>query len=206
MDESAPNLNLEFPELPWPKPGDKLFKPGLGRRVAYLGGFGTNFSRYAIGYKDAADALIDHIFEKDSGADLQFYPIAFLYRQYLELRLKQLLITGGHVVYYESKLIPVHDLRRLWTDVKKILKAVWPDTHAEEMNALEQCIEELHTLDANSMSFRYPVDRGGQYTLLGLDRVDLENLKNVMHRISSFLDASSDALGDIFDNNHASFP
>jgi hypothetical protein len=50
------------------------------------------------------------------------------------------------------------------------------------------------------MSFRYPVDKEGKPTLLGLDRVDLVNLKSVMDRISSLLDASSDALGDILDN------
>jgi hypothetical protein len=200
MNEGAPGLDLEFTEPPWPKQGDKLFKPGSGRKVAYLGGFGADFSRYAIGYKEAADALIDLVFEQDRGAGSQFYPIAFLYRQYLELRLKELLVTGGHVVYYESKLIHVHDLRKLWADVKKILEAVWPGTHAEEMDALEKCIEELCLLDAKSMSFRYPVDKDGKPTLLGLDCVDLENLKTVMDRISSLLDASSDALGDMFDN------
>jgi hypothetical protein len=200
MNEGASHLDLELAEPPWPKQGDKLFIPGAGRRVAYLGGFGTNFSRYAIGYKEAADALIDRTCELDRGADLQFYPIAFLYRQYLELRLKQLLIIGGHVVYYESKLTHGHDLRKPWAEVRKILETVWPSTHVEEMNALEKCIDELCSLDAKSMSFRYPVDKEGKPTLLGLDRVDLVNLKNVMERISSFLDASSDALGDIFDN------
>ena len=201
MNESAATgLDLEFPAPVWPQPGDKLFVPGFGRKVAYLGGFGTDFSRYAIGYKDAADGLIDRTFERDCGADLQFYPIAFLYRQYLELRLKQLLISGGHVVYDESKLTHGHDLRRPWAEVRKILEDVWPGTHAEEMDALGECIEELCQLDAQSMSFRYPVDKEGKPTLLGLDRVDLVNLKGVMDRISSFLDASSDALGDILDN------
>jgi hypothetical protein len=200
MNEKANTLDLEFTLPPWPQTGDKLFVPGHGRKVAYLGGFGTDFSRYAIGYKDAADALIDRTFEKDSGADLQFYPIAFLYRQYLELRLKQLLISGGHLVYDESKLTHGHDLRRHWAEVRKILESVWPATHTEEMDALGRCIEELCQLDAKSMSFRYPVDKEGQPTLLGLDRVDLENLKRVMDRISSLLDASSDALGDILNN------
>jgi hypothetical protein len=200
MSEKANKLDLEYTPLPWPQTGDKLFVPGHGRKVAYLGGFGTNFSHYAIGYKDAADALIDHTFEKDRGADLLFYPIAFLYRQYLELRLKQLLISGGHLVYCESKLTHGHDLRKHWAEVRKILESVWPGTHADEMDALGKCVEELCQLDAKSMSFRYPVDKEGQPTLLGLQRVDLVNLKSVMDRISSFLDASSDALGDILDN------
>lgn len=98
MNDEPLNLDLEFKSPPWPKPGDKLFVSGFGPKVAFLGGFGTTFGRYAIGYKEAADALIDRAVEKDYSADMQFYPIAFLYRQYLELRLKQLLITGGYVV------------------------------------------------------------------------------------------------------------
>jgi hypothetical protein len=200
MNDNANTLDLEFTAPSWPQSGDKLFVPGFGRTVAYLGGFGTDFSRYAIGYKDAADALIEHTQEINSGADLQFYPIAFLYRQYLELRLKQLLISGGHVVYNKSKLTLGHDLKRPWAEVRKILESVWPDTYADEMDTLGKCIEELCQLDAKSISFRYPVDTDGQPTQLGLDRVDLVNLKGVMDRISSFLDASSDALGDILDN------
>ncbi len=200
MSDDANVLGLAITPPTWPQPGDKLFVPGYGRTVAYLGGYGTGFSRYAISYKDAADALIERVIEKDSGADLQFYPVAFLYRQYLELRLKQLLVSGGHVVYDESKLTHGHDLKRPWAEVRKILESVWPGTYAEEMDALGKCIDELCQLDAKSMSFRYPVDKEGQPTLLGLDRVDVVNLKNVMDRIASFLDASSDALGDILDN------
>jgi hypothetical protein len=151
-------------------------------------------------YKEAADALIDRILERDSGADLQVYPIVFLYRQYLELRLKELLISCGHVVYDESKLTHGHDLKGPWLQVRKILESVWPGTYPDEMDALGKCIDEFCLLDAKSMNFRYPIDKEGQPTLLGLERVDLVNLKNVMERISSFLDASSDGVGEILSN------
>lgn len=200
MNEDANVLSLEFVQPTWPKQGDKLFMPGHGRNAAHLGGFGRSFDVYAAGYKDAADVLIDRILESDSGADLQVYAIVFLYRQYLELRLKELLISGGHVVYYESKLTHGHDLKGPWLQVRKILELVWPGTYPDEMDALGKCIEEFCSLDAKSMSFRYPIDKGGQPTLLGLERIDLVNLKNVMGRISSFLDASSDGLGEIFSN------
>lgn len=200
MSDQAKPLNFEFSLPEWPRTGDKLFTAGNGRKAAWLWRSGSGFSRYAIGYKEAADALIDRALETDRGYDLQFYPIAFLYRQYLELRLKQLLITGGNVVYYESKLAHGHDLRRHWAEVRNILESVWPDTQAEEMDALGKCIEEFCQLDPNSTSFRYPVDTAGNPTLSGLDQVDLENLKSVMDRISSFLDAASDGLGAVLDN------
>src|SRR6266478_1683118 len=97
MSDKSKPLSDEVNLSPWPKTGDKLFVPDNGRHVAYIG-LRTSFSVYAIGYKDAADALIERVLEKNFGADLQIYPIAFLYRHYLELRLKQLLICGGRVV------------------------------------------------------------------------------------------------------------
>ena len=177
-------------ESPWPKPGDKLFVPGNGRTTAYLG-YRASSSVYAIGYKESADALIERVIEKDSGADLQFYSIAFLYRHYLELRLKELLISGGHVVYNESKLQHLHDLHNLWEPVRDILESITPDTYSAEMDALGKCIDELCILDAESMSFRYPVNKKGQPTLRGIERVELVNLKAVMERISAFLDAAT---------------
>jgi hypothetical protein len=191
------NSEMNFPK--WPEPGDKLFMPGNGRTVAHLGYRGS-FSAFAIAYKDAADALVERVLEKDFGADLQFYPIAFLYRHYLELRLKQLLISGGRVVFNESKFEHGHDLKKLWLPVRQMLESVWPDTYISEMDTLGKCIDELCSFDAESMSFRYPQTKSGQPTLPGLDRVDLENLKNVMDRVGSFLDCAGDALGAILDS------
>jgi hypothetical protein len=197
MSENGEPLCCEITLPKWPEPGDKLFVRGTDMTTAWLRG---NFSTYAIGYKDAADALVERVVERENYADLMFYPIAFLYRHYLELRLKQLLITGGHVVYNESRLKHDHDLKRLWLPVRDMLESVWPDTYVAEMDTVGTCLDELCALDARSMSFRYPVTKDGLPTLGGLDRVDLVNLKNVMERVASFLDCASDGLGDILDN------
>jgi len=199
MNEESGPLNSEITLPKWPELGDKLFVQGQGKHVAFLG-LRTSFSVYAIGYKDAADTLVERILEKDFGADLQFYPIAFLYRHYMELQLKQLLICGGHLVHNESRLKHDHDLTRLWPEVRKILEDVWPDSHIDELDAVGKCINELCSLDAESMSFRYPFTKTGQPTLPTLNRVDLINLKNVMARIGSFLDCSGDALENILQN------
>jgi hypothetical protein len=196
-DEKNP-LNLEINVPRWPEHGDKLFVPGEGSASAFIGR--RNFNVYAIGYKEAADALVKTVLERKGWADLKVYPIAFLYRHYLELRLKELLVSGGRVVYDESKLKHIHDLKQLWSPVKTILESVWPDSNEDEMNVLGECIDEFCSVDASSTSFRYPVTKNGDPTLPTLERVDLANLRDVMEGIASFLDASSDALGDILDN------
>src|SRR5690349_5555569 len=107
MNENA-ELTTDIKPMEWPKTGDKLFVEGYGQQTAFLS-HRASFSKYAIGYKDAADGLIEQILQRDFGGDLQFYPIAFLYRHYIELRLKELLDTGGHVVHNESRLQHGHD-------------------------------------------------------------------------------------------------
>ena len=45
---------------------------------------------YISGYKDAADILANRVIESGNNQDSLVYPIAFLYRQYIELQLKNI--------------------------------------------------------------------------------------------------------------------
>src|SRR3989338_10138071 len=49
------------------------------------------WSLYASGYKDAADFLVQRTEETKVGQDSLVYPVLFLYRQYLELEIKDLI-------------------------------------------------------------------------------------------------------------------
>lgn len=60
---------------------------------AYSGG---DWDTYAMGYKRAGDILVQYVADNDWDQDFLVYPITFLYRQYLELRLKEL--SGLHCV------------------------------------------------------------------------------------------------------------
>src|SRR5947209_3389712 len=58
-----------------------------------LGSASGQWSIYAEGYKALADAGVEHAKRWDM--DIVVYPIIFCYRQYLELRLKELIVTAG---------------------------------------------------------------------------------------------------------------
>ncbi len=77
---------------PWPQKGDKLFVEGDDwYYVACLNDKRDNLGLYIVGYKEAGDILVKNIIESRSHHDSLVFPIVFMYRHYLELRLKQLI-------------------------------------------------------------------------------------------------------------------
>lgn len=75
-------------EIPWPKKGDELFKPDIDWKNNACLNFSHDMSEiYISGYKSAGDILVEHVKQKKRNQDFLVYPIGFLYRQYLELRL-----------------------------------------------------------------------------------------------------------------------
>jgi hypothetical protein len=78
-----------------PKKGNKIFVTGINmREFAYIDGGNKRkqFLQYIIGYKTAADITIDHALSDASPEilDTCIFPACFLYRQYLELVLKDI--------------------------------------------------------------------------------------------------------------------
>lgn len=53
---------------------------------------------YIEGYKRAADLLVAHVMEKGKDQDYLVYPITFLYRQHLELRIKEIIADGRNLL------------------------------------------------------------------------------------------------------------
>lgn len=188
---------LSPPDVAWPLPGDKLFKgdsdPSHNAVIRYLQS--DRWDLYATAYKDAADALIDRVIETRQGMDSFVYPVAFLYRHYLELRLKELIINSRFVLTLgplPSQERDVHWLRKLWTECRNLLQMVWPDGSKEVLDAAEACILEFDLLDANSECFRYPEHKRGRTpTLAGLQDVSLRNLREVMGRLATLLESAS---------------
>ena len=81
--------------LPWPQKGDQLFNPSEDWWLsAYIQPWNKNFHAYAMGYKMAGDIISDVVTGADRGhestRDYVVYPVVFLYRHYIELRLKEI--------------------------------------------------------------------------------------------------------------------
>ena len=116
---------LDENKLPWPQNGDKLFIEGDDwYYVACLNDRRDNLELYIVGYKEAGDVLVKHVMETQRHHDSLVFPIVFMYRHYLELRLKQLIRDGNLFLGNPSTFPKHHRIDTLWAECKVILKLV----------------------------------------------------------------------------------
>lgn len=142
---------------------------------------------YISGYKVAADKLIADVDENASNQDTLVYPIIFLYRQHIELSLKRI-IKNGRFLQGENPSFPIHhDIKDLWDLVKGIIKFVWKNNKTKEIAKITDIIIEFHSVDPDSMSFRYPVDLVGKAYNPEMRYVNLRKFGEIMNFVSQFL-------------------
>jgi hypothetical protein len=196
MKKPIPTLDMEFSSIPWPKPGDVLFQEDANcSQNAFLNLGGKEWGSYASGYKGAADILAQRFLEDSQGLDALTYPIVFLYRHYLELRLKELIVDGQRLLHQPIDFQDQHGLVQLWHPCRKILGEIWPKEPAVTWDTVENLLKEFDQKDPDGMCFRYPVTtkgKGRQPTLAKLDRVGIRNLYEVMNRLGFFFESHLD--------------
>lgn len=160
---------------------------------------GRGWDTYAEGYLLAGHALVDHLLRtKGFDQDFLIYPIVFMYRQYLELRLKELLRSGKALLDQSlgDKEAWGHDILSLWRKVRPLLEQVWPESSREGWHHLiEARIAELAATDQKSMAFRYP-----DVPMAGLEApknyINPVHVRTVMIGISHVLEGSSIGMGE----------
>ena len=136
----------------------------------------------AMSYKRAADLLVEGQAKSLLiGAEQQYIacPVMFLYRHFLEISLKGLLVdlqTLGKQVnplicvdqQVLDRELPGHSLKQAWLTVRQLLVELSPDQNQSDdrseepnatFNAIEERIKEFDEIDEGSFSYRYPIDR-----------------------------------------------
>jgi len=187
---------FDIPEIRLPRKGDSLFvKSGDWWMNASLDWSHDPTELYIVGYKEAGDALVEAVANRRGTADSLVFPIVFLYRQYLELRLKSLLQDGRRLLDREKRDDIGHHLSKLWPEVKQILEEVWPNQEDDHLEALESLIVQFEEVDPTSTSFRYPKDREGNKSV-DIQRVNLRNLCEVIEGISTILDGAAAGISE----------
>lgn len=164
---------------------------------------GGNWDTYAMGYKRAGDILVQYVVDNNRDQDFLVYPIAFLYRQYLELRLKELIFVSSRLLDQDARIRKTHNLVSLWRQARPNIEAVWPDSETKgHLNAVEDRLGELCDVDSGSYAFRYPEDKEGTATLTGMVHINLKQLRDVIQGISHVLDGSSTGMGEYLNAKH----
>lgn len=187
-------------EIMWPKKGDKLFRQDGDYDFNACLNYSHDMSElYISGYKLAGDALIEYLGRRKRDQDRLVYPICFLYRQYLELRLKDIIKLGIKLYNAKDTLPAHHNTIELWILAKEMVKKAWYKDDDTDLNIIENCIKEYANIDPFSTSFRYAEDKKGNKTLGGITNINLRNLSKGIDKIASLLDGLSCGLAGELD-------
>ena len=171
---------------------------------------------YATGYKNAADVLIQSLSGDQTTknrVDTLVYPILFLYRQYLELRFKQLILKISGFLGQPERVKLTHKIDSLWGILKPLMEDALREAGdqgdtAQLFTDIEECVKRYSELDPTSTAFRYPVDNNSNPSIPSVQHISVGELSYVVNSISSALDGAStqidvwnDYLGDAYAAN-----
>src|SRR5215204_5315598 len=152
----------------------------------------TNWDLYASGYKTGGDILVQYVIDTRSKRDTLVFPIVFTYRQYLELRCKEIIRVGRMLLDQDSEFPKTHDLQVLWDMCRLLIAEIEPSATEEDLEAIDEAIAQFCAVDPKSESFRYPVDRRGNSSIPQTLRViNVRRLRDALNRIASFFDGVS---------------
>lgn len=183
-----------------PKKGDRFFlSSGVPSEIALLHNSFQKLDTYADGYQICAIQLMDLALNCDSNRDFSVYPITFLIRHYLELRIKGL-IQGINYITQKQDFFPQHhSLKDLWfDDFKTGYKKLGENMDSDPLKAVDNLILEMDTIDPLSFSFRYPTNKLGKKTQK-LQYISLSNLRRTFLSVSHFLDGISSQIDNSID-------
>lgn len=158
-----------------PEDGFKLFISGEPWQMNAVLNFGMGATGYAEGYLQAAEALMDQLENGRGLPDLLVYPIVFLYRQHLELQLKDIIWHLKQAGYYKRVVPGGHDVLQLWKESKSPLEEYcgWGKDEAENLKRVEEYLRQFSEIDAHSDAFRYHVNKKGAPSLPDVKHINL---------------------------------
>jgi hypothetical protein len=180
----------------WPQIGDSIWTTGSDWEAeALLGASFDWFFSYASSYKAAANTVLERVEAKQIRPDEVSYAVFFLYRHYVEIMLKGLIRIGSmlHFQRGESqwgKFPQHHRIIVLWQQCRPLIEEAYRKGEKAETDAVENILKELHGLDPTGESFRFGESRDGKPTLSSNPQIDLIHVRNIMTRLSGFLEAN----------------
>ncbi|WP_223497068.1 hypothetical protein [Pseudomonas sp. A-RE-26] len=183
-DDSLIDIQITPSKFPSDFAGQRLFVQGDDwQHNAMLGWTLFPADLYAIGYKDAADGLLQAIVERKASLDSAIYPLVFLYRQALELQLKLMLPLARRLSGEEPLDDHRHELMPLWRTLRRLLEKLDPRPDDEELPAMDSFIQQFQDVDPISFAFRYSTDKKGALSLPDLQHINVRHLSEVLDSV-----------------------
>ncbi len=146
-------------------------------------------------FKVAADIVLDSLQSAKRGPsqDKMLFPVLYLYRHCLELKLKELVLLGVRIRLFDlpkvAELLGKHELCPLWTKAKQVILDSYPKD--DEARAAEAIINEFHRVDPDGQTLRYGRTKGSlaprRYNGLP-DQIGVVRLRRTMDSVYQYLD------------------
>lgn len=156
-------------------------------------GYGYNRNRFNCNiqsYRNSAKVLYNHINENLEKRNSLFMPLCYLYRNSVELSMKDILFDESSYTYQETLILlnqNKHKLLSIWNSIKgDIIRHCGVTEEDKVICEVEQYISKLNDIDGAADKFRYPTDK---YLNLHFKRVksfDVNNVKDFFEDILSF--------------------
>jgi hypothetical protein len=184
-----------------PNNSDSIFKEELSTDYgAWLKNPANKFFLYSEGYKEAGKKLWEYCSENRFYSNTLIYPLVFNYRQFLELRLKELIIMGYKYLDSEKDFSDEHSLIRLWNTFRNEILPEIEQIDKEILDNVERVLSQFNSEDPQSMAFRYPVTRAPERKdSMNRETIDLNNFKNVIDKLIFFFDWQWDMISHFED-------
>lgn len=202
-------------KIAWPKKGHRLLKSPVAStpkevsaHLDWLQTFNKSDLLMPDAYKQGGDYLIEALRLGGDGThpDKFIFPVLYLYRHAIELRLKEIICLGLRLKLEQPSqklddILGDHPLYPLWNRARKILETYWPDGDRNELSAMESMISELHQTDSDGQHFRYAHAQDGTDLQLKLpEQLDLLHLRTVFNGLWNLLDGALSGLMDAATN------
>ena len=143
---------------------------------------------YVEGYRRAALAIYEFAVETRASPEYMLFPIAFVWRHYVEIALKDIIAAGRELAGEEWEFPGGHNLLKLWREAHHHIAAIGY-AKAPELANVENNLREFDLIDRVGDGFRYPLNRAG--TLPSLQNapanVNLRVLHEAMDAVATFL-------------------
>ncbi len=177
---------------------------GIGLVSPYNAFLEPNWELYVTGFKSAADQLVE--LHSEHMINYTAYPVMFLYRHYLEIRLKHVFITLTKFQGGSTNFPKGHDLKVLWGKVRPLMEKEWqtPD-YLTYYDDIGDRLAELQDADVDSDGFRYPVSTSNTPSLKNIPNpyaphkavINLKQAKDVVAAMSQILDGTVYMIEDL---------
>lgn len=184
-----------------PQKGDKLFIT-LPNDDKWLPSGIDDIFKLSEGYRQSAISLYQEI-KKSEWINKQYLSCAmiFSFRQFLEVRLKELIYFGKKELFEKPQIKNIHSLEDLYkTYIKEVLPKVNPTYNKNIATVVNQLVHEFNYIDPKSMNFRYPVDKDLNPSLT-IQNFDIDNFKEVMDKLANYFDCQLELIQLLEDYN-----